>query len=298
MILWVSLAFAVTLSSNTATCPLGGGSVKIFQKLGEDKTGGYDSDFATYSASGQWRAYAISTCDGNLLSLYGVDMAKALPPDRAPAVEAALKKAIATLSDKKDPPVWERYQLAAAAYGALGKDDRFLGDLLLQASWTVRDEIVGYYAGLNGPVVQRQLIEGGMGELKKDLSVADQKKVLYNLARVAHRGGWTIEQDQFLARFEALGLDEREQTALQKFRHLARDVEPLLQQLVVDHYSKALATGTLPASEVDRLTYTLADFNRRLGRWDVASATYKKVLANDPSDELSALSTWFLQQGK
>lgn len=298
MIFLIAAAMAVSLTTQTVACPLGGGQVKVFQKLGEDRTGGYDSDFATYSASGQWRGYAISTCEGNLLSLYGVDMLKPLPPDKGPAVESALRKAVATLSSKEDPPIWERYQLAAAVYAALGRDDRFLGDLLLQASWTVRDEMVGYYAGLNGPAIQRNLLDGGLGELKKDLSVENRKKVLYNLARVAHRGGWGKERDGFLSSFEALGLNEAETKALAKFRRLSTQVEPPLQQQVIDHYTRALSSNTLPPEEVDRLTYTIADLQRRLGHWDLAEAGYKKVIAGDASDELTNLSHWFLEQRK
>lgn len=298
MIALISMALAVTLTSQTVTCPLGGGQVKVFQKLGEDRTGGYDSDFAAYSASGQWRGYAIATCDGNLLSLFGTDMMQPLPPDKGAAVDAALRKAVAAVADKANPTVWERYQIAAAVYAALGKDERFLGDLLLQASWTARDEIVGYYASLNGPVVQRQLLDAGQGELQKDLSVENRKKVLYNLAKVAHRGGWTVEQNDFLAKFEALGLDERERTAVAKFRRIATQVEPMLQQQVLSYYATALSKGKLAPEEVDRLTYTSADLNRRLGHWDLALAGYKKVLASEASDELVNFSRWFVEQGK
>ena len=77
LLLWPSLASATKVSVSVHPCPLGEGSVKVYEKLSSNTLGGFDSDLAAYSSKGQFREYAISTCADNLLSLYGTDMVQA-----------------------------------------------------------------------------------------------------------------------------------------------------------------------------------------------------------------------------
>jgi hypothetical protein len=279
--LWAVLsAAAIQVGARDVPCPLGGGTVRIYERLSGNASGGHDSDLAGYSSGGQWRSYRVSSCAPSGFSLYGQDMRTAVPLDKAAALERELSRVKGTLAAPDAPAVWDRYRIAAAMYAVLGRDEVFLGDLLVEASWTARDEAVGYYEGLQGPAAARKLLAAGWEELKKPLADADRKKVLYNLARVAHRGGWGSERDAFLVAFEAVGaLTDAERAALARFRRIANEVEPVLQDEAIVHYTAALR-GDLPHDEKIRVTYVLADLLRRRGRAREALPLYFLV-AND-----------------
>jgi tetratricopeptide (TPR) repeat protein len=293
----ISMVFAVQLDAEMVPCPLGEGQAKVYHRISENAVGGYDSDFATYGSGGQWREYSIATCMPSLLTLYGSDMVLPIPEGKKAAVQAALNRVVGALPNREDPQLWERYGIAAAVYEALGKDEMFLGNLWMQASWTARDAAVGLYNGLSGPQTARKLLDGGVEELKKNLSVVDRKNVLYNLARVAQRGGWSSERDGYLANFEALGLDSREKTALARFRELSQKVEPDLQEKALAQYRAALRKGGLGEEEL-RVRYLCADLARRLGRFPEAKADFEAVVAGEAPEELKELSRFFLGLGR
>lgn len=288
MMFWISTALAVQLSTFLAPCPMGGGSAKVFEKIGENHSGGYDSDFANYSSQGQWRNYALATCQGSLFTVYGSDIAIIVPEVRKAAVEAALAKGKAALVNPTTPEIWERYSIAALIYEALGYNAAFIGDLYLTASWTARDTVVGYYANLEGPEGARLLLDAGKGELNKNLSLEDRKKVLFNLARVAERGGWSIERDGYLTAFVGLGTTALEQEAIDRFRHIAGSVEPALQEQAIRYYSQALSQKNLSEEENTRLTYLIADMRRRQGRSSEAIAGFRKVTGDNQYAQLAA----------
>ena len=308
MIWLIQSVLAAQLSTSYVDCPFGEPKIpgsrniaKVYTKIADNSTGGFDSDFATYASEGQWRQYQIATCDDNLFTVYGADVAMLIPADKRAAVAAALKTSVAALPDPAKPQVWERYGIAAAIYGALGKDQRFLGDLWLSASWTARDAAVGYYANLTGPVTARKLIQAGWEELRKDLSVGDRKKVLYNLARVAQRSGFSAERDGFVAGLEALGiqaggLEPDERANLDRFKRMTTVVEPGLQRRVIAAYAAALKEIALRPEEIDRLIYTTADLHRRLGEMDAAEEGYRKILNGDASDELQGMAQFLLAE--
>ncbi|MDP2311219.1 MAG: hypothetical protein Q8P18_34685 [Pseudomonadota bacterium] len=297
LLLLVGRADAIQLEAREGPCPVGVGTVKVYEKLSANAAGGFDSDLASYSSGEQWRAYRLATCSDNLLSLYGADLLALVPADRD-RVKAALPEALKVVVESAAtpgalPPIWERYRVAAALYEALGKDHRFLGDLLLEASWTARDEAVGVYVGLEGPIAARALLDAGWEELKKPLAPADRKKVLYNLARIAHRGGWGAERAGLLASFEAAGpTTAHEREALARFRKIADEVEPALQDAVITHFTAALR-GELPYAEKVRITYQLADLLRRRGRDREAAPLYFLVLNDrEAPDQLRSMAVF------
>ncbi|MDP2312139.1 MAG: hypothetical protein Q8P41_04485 [Pseudomonadota bacterium] len=292
VLLLIGRASAIQVEARDGPCPVGIGTVRVYEKISSNAAGGYDSDLASYSSGGQWRAYQLATCSDNLLSLYGSDLLELNAADRQ-KVAAALPAAVTGVADPKAATLWERYRVAAALYAALGKDDRFLGGLLLEASWAARDEAVGFYAGLAGPAQARALLDAGWEELKKPLSVADRKKVLYNLARIAHRGGWADERDSLLSSFEAAGaLTPAEVEAIARFRRITREIEPALQDEVIAHFTAALR-GELSPDEKTRVTYQLADLLRRRGREREAAPLYFLVLnGRDTPDQLREMATF------
>lgn len=284
--LWAVLtAAAIQVGARDVPCPLGSGTARVYERLSGNAAGGHDSDLAGYSSGGQWRTYRVASCSPSGFSLYGEDMRAPVPLDKVGALEQALARVKGTLPSPEAPSVWDRYRIAAAMYEVLGRDDVFLADLYVEASWTARDEAVGYYEGLQGPKAARALLTAGWEELKKPLSTQDRKRVLYNLARVAHRGGWGSERDGFLVGFEVVGdLTEQERAAVARFRRIANEVEPALQDAAIARYTAALRSE-LPHDEKVRVTYVLADLLRRRGRAREALPLYFLVANDAKADE-------------
>jgi len=297
-LLWAVLlvappAHATRVAVTSVQCPLDGTAVRVYEKLSGDNRGGWDSDMARYSSDGQWRAYALSTCPTEFLTLLGKDFER-IKPEQLGAVEAVLAPWRDRYTDADLIPAWERYEIAADVYRALGWPARELGQLYLEGSWIARDQAVGIYGGLEGPQGARALLDAGQGELDKELTDPTRKIVLHNLARVAHRGGFNAERDTLLDQFEAVGnLTPREQEVLSEFRLMSTQVEPRLQDLAITEFERALEEGIVDEETRLRTTYQLADLHRRRGRIGDAIAGYAFVTASSATpDELRELSAW------
>jgi hypothetical protein len=271
-------------------CPLDPAvSVRGFRKVLDNSVGGWDADLAYYGKEGQWRTFHVATCPGNLFSVYQEHLSEPLDARQKKLVEAALVKARAKLKDPANPTVTERHVLAAAVYEALGMPPLFLADVWLEASWTARDRAVGETTLLEGPAFTRRLLEAGAGELAKPLTPAQQRTVRFNLARVAHRGGYGAERDAHLAAFAALGpLSAQEQKALDIVRAVAQVEEPPLQREALRRYREALAKGGLSPKETARALYLSAELQRRLGALAEARAGFTRALAAPGLDPMHA----------
>ncbi len=280
----VAAAWAVQVAVTELPCPVGGGTVAVHDRLSQNAAGGWDSDLASYGSEGQWRAYRVATCTSSLFSLYNEDMRSPVPVGKVPALTTALSSAVAALPDPSSPRPWDRYAIAAAMYAVLGRDDAFLGDLWLEASWTARDAAVGYYAAVEGPIGARTILELGWEELKKPLSASDRRKLLFNMARVAHRGGWPSERDAHLVALEATGpLEPREAAGVARLRLHAIDIERALQAKATDHYTRALHASLEPRERA-RITYLLGDLARRRGDSDAARRFLAQVVDDPAAD--------------
>ncbi len=286
----VATALAVRVDHTTRPCPLDGSDVRVFTRVSDNRLGGWDSDLASYSDGDQWRRYAIATCPEDLFTVYGQDIDQPLTPAQARAVRQALEQARAGLPPVDDLEVWHRYELAAATYAALGRDDGFIGELYLRAAWTVRDEAVGFYAGLQGPVQARGLLDAGPAELAKPHDPATRRLLLYNLARVAYRGGYIEERDRYLQMFAEAGpVTEEERRALARFRE-AVELEPRYLRLARTHFVRWLESGA-QGVEAARVRYIVADIDRRLGDHQAAFEGFQAVAADpDAPDQLVELA--------
>lgn len=259
--------------------------VRGFRMVLDNRVGGWDADTATYAKEGQWRSFRVATCEGSLFSVYQDDLDLQLDPRQRRAVEEALRAARARLADPAQPTVTERHQLALAVYAALGRPPLSLADGFLEASWTARDRAVGETTLLEGPAFTRRLLELGAAELRKPLSPAQQKTLRFNLARIAHRGGYGAERDAHLAAFEALGpLSAEEARALAIVREVSRQQEPALQREALRYYEIALKQGDLSNAEAARARYLCAELRRRLGEPAAALAGLRAAAA-DPALE-------------
>jgi len=292
-LLWSIPARAVVVEPEDGPCPMGGGFVRVFHMVSQNTHGGWDSDGARYSTMGQFRAYEISTCSGNLLTLYGTDMTRELTDAEQRALRPVLAQLASEVSDPKRLTTWDRYRIAARCYQALGKDHLFLARLYVKASWTVRDQAVGFYQGLEGPLAVRFLLEAGPAELEKAPDPAARHMLLLNLARIAHRGGYLDLRDHFLALLGAEpDLTERDREAMDRLA-TAAEVEPVLQDLAIGELEAYLATREGTADERVEATFLLGDLLRRRGRNEAALARYREVQdAPDAPEPLVALAAY------
>jgi len=280
-LLAVLAAHATRVQVDTVACPIGGSPTKVYDKVVSNTLGGFDSDLAAYSDKGQFRQYAVSTCPDNLVSLYGRDMRKTMDDATQLRVLTAVRALQPTLPAPDDLQVWDRYVLAAAAYEAMGAGELRVAEVYLEASWTARDRAVGVVRGLEGPIATRAMLDGGAKELDKGLTDDQRRTVLFNLARIAHRGGHTAERDSLLAALEATpGLQPREAEAAKTMAHYGGVVEPALQDMAIAAFTRALR-GELSMDEKIRATYLLGDLLRRRGRGREALPLLTRVLAEE-----------------
>jgi len=290
-----SSASAAQVTWRSGPCPIGKDTVRLFSKVSDNTLGGWDADTATYSANGQWRTHKVATCGENLFSMLG-DELPAFQPDAelSQRLTRALDAARRELADPANPQVWERYRIAARMYAEIGRTSMFMGDLWLEASWTVRDAGVGYYEGLQGPETTRGLLQRGDAELKKGLAPAQAKSVHFNLARVAYRGGYAQERDAHLAAFKAAGaMTPREEKAVAQMETAAR-LEPFYQQEALRHFRAAMVDPALPPGDQARATYLVGELSRRLGDLDTARSHLTLAMENPALEERLVGSARFL----
>ena len=298
LFLTLATALATGIHSEIVPCPMGNGNVKRFHKVSSNTLGGYDSDLATYSTGGQFRTHAISTCPENFFSALGSQLNRPVAPDQAAAVQAAIQAAREEWRDRDRPTVWERYDTAARIALALNKNPLDIANLYLTAAWTVRDEAVGVYVGgLTGPEAAKQIIEVGSKEFKKDLTPEAIKMLHYNLARVAHRGGFVAHREKHIAAFLALSSPTpEERKAGERLQQLTVHVETRYQERAMSLLQAAIQAPTDP-SRTPRATYQLADTLRRLARPTEAKEHFTAVAKDAKAPEqLRELSRFLLRE--
>ncbi len=288
-------AEAAKMTVREIKCPFEEDSVRIFSLVSDNQTGGYDSDLAIYSSGQQFRSVAVSTCYNNLFSFYGKDKGIKINSNQRKAVKNAIRKTKKTFQNPNDPKVWERYALAESVYSTLNKPAYVRANLMIEASWTIRDSIVGFHRGLNGPESVKKILDLGPKELKKDLSPNQRKLLIYNLARVSHRGGYNDWRDHYMNLFVQLpNLSPEDKKSAEDFKKAASILEPLYQRKSMALYKSALSDG-LSSEKRERATYLIADINRRLGNYKDAIKGYKKISETTKNPQLKALADFFIK---
>jgi len=297
-LLLLQTALATGITFDEVACPLGGAPARRFHKIAANRLGGFDSDLVSYSTKGQFRTHAISTCPDSLYSVYGDHIEREVTEAERPAVEQALAKAKASLKDPEEPEVWERYVLAAHVYEALGRGHLDLAQIYIEGSWTARDAAVGVYVGgLNGPEAAKKILETGQAELAKPLTDSNRKTVLYSLARVAHRAGEHAHREVYLDRFAKLSPTPDEASAMKRFRYLAQEVEPALQDMAISHLRAGLEQRDLQPIQVAHATYMLADLLRRRMEPKEALVYYRAVLEyKSLPPDIRQMATFFVKE--
>jgi len=281
--LWLTPdAIATQIGVRTGTCPLDGAPVKVNRQLSTNTYGGYDSDLCSYASNGQWRTYAVATCEKDLFSLLAGDFDLVREEATTKALLAESKAIQAKITDLDALEPWERQAIAVRFYRVLGKDDATLGELMLTAAWLARDEAVGVYEGLEGPFDAINILNAGDEELEKPLTTAQRKRVLYNMARVAHRAGENSQRDRYLTEFEKLQpLDAEERQAIARMRKMTLEVEPKYQDEALALFRSWLDQPDLPPARVLRISYVFADTLRRRDRFREAFLLYTLVAGDE-----------------
>jgi len=295
LLFFISKLFAV-YPYEEVQCPLGEDFARVFSLTSQNQLGGYDSDLASYAKGEQFRTFAISTCYDNFFSLYGKDFHITLSETQRQNVEKALEKAKKRLLDQNNPLLWERYEIAADIYQALSYSDSLIGQLYLEASWTVRDSFVGYHQGLNGPKSVEQVLSLGVREIAAQTDPEKKKLLIFNLARVAHRGGYATIRDQYIETFLLLpNLTSKDKQSMKYVQSYALPKEQYYQKKALESFRKALKNEELSSKESTRILYLVADLYRRLGNKEEAQTRYKKVHVTSNDTRLQELSLFFLQ---
>ncbi len=266
-------AAATRIAVRAVACPVGAGTVRIYERLSSDTHGGFDSDLAAYSSEGQYREYAVSTCTDSLFSLYGADM------ERLP-LDAEIKGRLSARLDgsaRPFPPVerievWDRYRIAAEMYRVLGRDPVFIGDLLHRASWTARDRAVGIFEG--SPPHRRPADAGPGPDRAGQEPRSPPAQDPAAQPRPGGPPGWLVRRARSAAgRLCRGGISApKRPRSLATFKQAAQVVEPALQDEAIAAYRSALAQPSLAMDEKVRVTFVLADLLRRRGRYSEAQA--------------------------
>ena len=151
--------------------------------------------------------------------------------------------------------------------------------------------------GLNGPQAAREILNLGTKELSKELTPDNTKLLRYNLARVAHRGGFSVERDAHLSAYLQLtNLSADELEAGRNMRRLTQTIEPRYQRAAILSLKDALARGDRGMASA-QARYQLADLQRRLGNATSASKNFKDALAHpECPNELKAMAAFLLEE--
>lgn len=297
-VLLIATALATGVRFDEVDCPHGEGPVRHYFKVSSNTHGGHDSDLATYSTRGQFREHAVSTCPSSYFSVLGSDLDMVIPASKTALIDSAISASRATWKDRDNPMVWERYDTAARIYRALDRNPLTVAELYLNAAWTARDAAVGVYVGgLEGPEAARKILNVGNEEFKKNLTPEAVKLLRYNLARVAHRGGFNTERDRHLSAFLKLDtLSPEERIAGERMRHITQSVEPALLAHAVIALKEGLALSGDP-TRLARARYQLADLHRRLGQGDAAAQNFHAVDSlDDAPDELKRMARFLMSK--
>ena len=285
LLLFISQSFALGLNTQVISCPIGTDQVKLFTKESGNSLGGWDPDLAIYDSDGQYRSYAIATCQNNLFSLYAEDMQNPLSPDQITTLEAFLPEIQKQYPNPDDLNIWDRYDIAVLCYEKLQTNRKVIAELYMNAAWTVRDQIVGLHQ-LNGPEEMWLLLSQAPQELEKDLSERQRKLVLYNLARVAHRFGAYTLRDSYLQMFLDLKtLTAEERAAIASFSKAT--------VLEAQYLTKAQSILLSIEEPTERELLWNAEIHRRQGDTQKSKQLYQKLHAKQSQDPYIQKSSEF-----
>jgi len=273
LFLWAAPAFAQIEGpppTQSLEDPLDGHVFSVPILASVNSHGGFDSDGCSYSSGAQARYFAVATSPTSLYSARLETWGRGLTEANKPDVLRSLVVLGAEVSDASRLQVSERYELAAAVAELVGQDRFEIGDLFLHAAWTVRDSVVGFLPSVSGSGDAWSKL-GELVRLSKEVTHPRGRTIaLFDMARLAHRGGFVHERDALLAQldnFEDAGIGGKEKRS--EFLLRVREEERLLRR-ARERYLEGVRQNERRGSERAHYRFLAAEMARRVGDLDTA----------------------------
>ncbi len=281
----VLTARATTTVPDVVTCPIDGTMIDVQRPMATNAMGGTDSDFCQYAAGGQAREHAVATCPECFFSSHLSGYARELTGEQRAALLEMLGQARAPGQDAATLEPWDRYQLAALCVGVLEVGALERGDILLSGGWCVRDRVVGFIPGMDGPLDMMQKLDDYEAAWNQIEELPAQQMALFDLMRLAHRGGFVPRRDGYLTLLDDLKPVPAELTDIRtKIRDLI-ELENRFLDKALQHYEQGIADGEGSVADRAYYSYLVIDLKRRLGRTDGLWDELTQLLANEDLPE-------------
>ena len=265
--------------------PLDGHSFEVFVPASSNGLGGFDSDGCSYAKGMQPRQFEVVTSPTTMFSAPLEAFQEPIPDEKKGTLLEMLIGLGRGVDDARTLKPSERYELAAAVARHLGKDDFTVGELYLQAAWTVRDTIVGFLPGVVGASDAWSKFVETLPQVRDLDNDRGATIAFFDMARLTHRGGFVHERDDMLAlsaRIPEVGMNAGE-----KRTEFARRVGE--ERRLLEKARGAFASG-LEAQLGDRelrsgYRFLVGDLSRRLGEFDRARTELEAVELDASSGE-------------
>lgn len=240
--------------------------------------GGWDGDGCTYSRGLQPRATAIATSPTTLYSARLDRWDRPLDNKQKAQLLGFLSMAGSKVDDPSQLAAFQRYEIAARIATALGDSPEDVGELYLIGAWTVRDSIVGFMPSIQGTGDAWAKLKIVREQAKSLTDNGIRTRAMFDIARLCHRGGFTVERDAFLNSLDAIpdaglgAIDKRNE-----FYRRALDESRLLAE-ARQHFDAAIRSGTGKAVDQADWRWLRGEIGRRLGDYDAAKKDLQAVV--------------------
>lgn len=260
-----AVALGAGLLPDAFVCPVDGTGFEALRPLSSNALGGTDSDYCQYAKGGQAREHSVAVCPSCYYTARLEEFDRPLSDDQ----RAKLLAMLGTATEGFPPPdqlePWDRYQLAVLCAGVLDEPAFERGELLLTAAWTVRDRIVGFLPGIDGPLHARMRLDELDQEWRAIPDLLTQQRGLFLLTQLAHRGGFRARRDAYLDRLDELQPVPGE---LEELRTHIRGLIPIEDRFLgkaVQHFEAGIKADEGTPEDKLRYRYLIVDLKRRLG---------------------------------
>jgi Uncharacterized protein conserved in bacteria (DUF2225) len=262
------------------TCPVCGETVDAERQVAANALGGTDSDFCQYSAGGQAREVAVVMCP----KCFYAHLHDRFERDLSETQRAELELALATLrpsyTTAETVPTWDRYQIASLMAGLLGGGQFLQGDLLLTGAWTARDRVVGFVPRVDGPLDVLINLDEMDTAWREIPDLRTQQMALFDLMRVAHRGGFIERRDAYLAQLDDLPPVPENLLSVRTKVHGWIEIEERYLDKAREHFEAGLAAGEGTAEDQIMYRYLVIDLKRRRGQTEGLRAELDQMLTD------------------
>jgi len=184
------------------TDPLDGHQFQVFVPASTNGLGGFDADGCSYAKGQQPRGWSIVTSPTTLFSAPIERWKEPIPEDKKPALMELLLGVGRDVEDARSLTPADKYELAAAVARELGASEFEIGQLYLQGAWTVRDTIVGFLPGVQGASDAWGKMIETLPMVKELTEPRGRTIALFDMARLAHRGGFVNERSDYMTLVE------------------------------------------------------------------------------------------------